>query len=176
MPTVVERQKDPSELGLVNSFLDQSGRIGFAVLIPLLSRFLSSRTMRYNRRKNKISIHGESDERMGVEEINRTIGKLSTLTAMIFLTGMVYLVEFSDFVIGYSESSFAAVFSLIPLILSVVCVSVAVGSLQASDTCEYIDHTTEPLPQELESLQQQFVDGDLDEHELADRVEAVIDR
>ena len=70
----------------------------------------------------------------------------------------------------------AAFFGFLTLTWFSVCMVFAVGLPSLSKKVRVIDHTTEPLPDELESLKQQFVDGDLDEHELADRVERVIDR
>ena len=50
------------------------------------------------------------------------------------------------------------------------------GALDVFKKADVIDHTTEPDPERLTELREQFVDGEFDERELAARVEEVMTR
>ena len=153
--------------------------IPYSWACSVLSTASSDTSLRFNKDRFVLSVHGESEYSGDAYNRGHLVAGVQTLVYMgIFFSG--YVLSMVPRMLPYDSGGLsmyaAAFFAMLTLVWLSVCVVFAVGLPSLSKKVRVIDHTTEPLPDELESLQQQFVDGDLDEHELADRVEAVIDR
>ena len=153
--------------------------IPYSWACSVLSTVSSDTSLRFNKDRFVLSVHGESEYSGDAYNRGHLVALIQTFVYMaIFFSG--YLLSLLPRLLPYDSGGLsmyaAAFFAMLTLVWLSVCVVFAVGLPSLSKKVRVIDHTTEPLPDELESLQQQFVDGDLDEHELADRVEAVIDR
>ena len=145
----------------------------------VLSMARENEGLTFDRERLVLSIHGESDYSGDAFNRGQLVSNLETLVYMgLAASGLV--LAFVSTNIGYISSDPSAIvvagFGVVSIIWMCVCTMLGLGLPSLPNRVRVFDHTTEPLPDELESLQQQFVDGDLDEHELADRVEAVIDR
>ena len=145
----------------------------------VLSMGSDGKRLRFDRKRFVLSIHGESDYSGDAFNRGQLVSNLETLVYMgLAASGLV--LPFVSEIIGYASGDPSAIvvagFGVVSIIWMCVCTMLVLGLPSLPNKVRVFDHTAEPLPQELESLQQQFVDGDLDEHELADRVEAVIDR
>ena len=132
-------------------------------------------TLRFNPERATLSLSGESQHPGDGFNRGLLVGVVYLLNVMLSMA--VGLVAAETVSVGASTAPIATAVIGIPALFVIVgSMLVGLGSISLIQKTDVIDHTTEPLPDELESLQQQFVDGDLDEHELEDRVEAVIDR
>jgi len=120
-----------------------------------------------------ISITGESEQ--AGEPYQR--GILVTLLFMINVFIWLLPVELLN-ALGQQAGSgpvlWASTAALIPLMLFIIVN--ALGTLTLLTKTDVVDHTTEPAPEELDDLQQQYVDGEIDESELGERAAEVWER
>lgn len=163
------KEKDEPESGLSWWV---SGSVIYA-LVKFLDRYGEKR-LRYGVRKNRLSIHGECDSQRKEFRAGFLVGFLPAISLLCLVAFGAILLS-----IKFSAPTTISMFVVFPAML--VWAFLSIHSLEGlgdrMETMTVFDHTTPPTDEEaLESLQQQFVDGDLDEAELADRVEAVIDR
>ena len=133
-----------------------------------LWRGLGADSIRYDDEKNRLSIRGESD-RAGCQFRGGYL--IGLVSVMAVLQAVMVAVLFGH--IGSLSESF--IFHTVMLLLML---AVALPTLVSLDglgermrSMTVYDHTTEPLPDDLDDLKQQFVDGDLDDSEFEAQLE-----
>jgi uncharacterized membrane protein len=129
--------------------------------------------VRFDAARNRLGLHGES-EHPG-DAFSR--GKLVTTVWMAnALLGVFPLLLITQ--VPVPEGS-VIVWPLVAVItvMSFFAIAVVEGSIELLNETQVVDHTTAEEPrEELAALQERFVDGDLDDDELAAEVERVIDQ
>ena len=160
------------ELGL-------SERLGswlFGAWFPLANRALADQEWRFDREKLRLSVRGESEHSGDPFTQGRIVNTLWYLNSMLPWPVVS--------VIGLLATPEAGVSSGIAVgVVSVVFLGTAVGAMLnvtasvdlASET-QVVDHTTEPEPDAVATLREQYVDGEVDTATFEDRIEEVIDR
>ena len=132
-------------------------------------------TLRFNPEQATLSLSGESQH--PGEGFNRglLVGLLYLLNLMLSVS--VALAAAEAVSVGASTGPVVATIIAIPALFVVFgSMLVALGSIRLIQKTDVIDHTTEPEPEALAELREQFVDGEIDERELAARVEEVWER
>jgi len=69
-----------------------------------------------------------------------------------------------------------APYAVLSLSFMLLCGAIGYGSASLIDKINVVDHTTEPAPDALDDLQQQYVDGEIDEEQLDERAAEVWER
>ena len=129
-------------------------------------------TFGFDRQKLRLSIHGESEHSGDAYNRGQIVALLGALNVFISILPIMLIGGLTS-VLGESVA---------PLLLGPMTIAAffaiwtVTGSMELTDEIEVLDHTTEPLPDDLDDLKQQFVDGDLDDNEFEAAVEQVIDR
>ena len=163
------KDKDGTESGLSWWV---SGSVIYA-LVKFLDRY-GEKSLRYGVKKNRLSIHGECDN-------PRKEFRAGFLAGFLPVMALLCLVAFGAILLSIHVNAPTTISTFVVFPAMLLWALLSIHSLEGlgdrMKTMTVFDHTTPPTDDEaLESLQQQFVDGELDEHELANRVEAVIDR
>jgi len=126
--------------------------------------------IRFDPEKNRISVRGES-ENPGSEMKAGVLAALTPIMSVLFYSGLFILlgpaVETAD-----EFSAAAGVVVFVPFaLLAVLLIGSFSGHFERVKQMRVVDHTTEPLPDDLDDLKQQFVDGDLDDQEFEQQLE-----
>lgn len=140
------------------SMLEQYAAIFFLPAFVLLDYSVTP-SINYDWRNNILRLHGESNS--PGDEYNRAM--IVALSAMLVMTAVYgFILQFS----GWMQA-FAILFGGPAL----------VGSVYVVVNCEVIDHTRGKVKDEaLVELQEQFAEGEMDQAEFEERVEAKLDR
>ena len=131
--------------------------------------------LRFNPERATLSLSGESQH--PGDGFN-----LGLLVALVYLLNLIWsmgvaLVAAEAVSVGASIDPIAAAVIGIPALFVIVgSILVGLGSISLIQKTDVIDHTTEPLPEALDELQQEYVDGEIDESELAAAVEREVER
>ena len=144
-----------------------SGRM-MAAIFSTLDRI--GYPIRFDAEKNRISVHGES-ENPGSEMKAGVLAAITPIMSVLFYSGVFILlgpaVETAD-----EFSAAAGVVVFVPFaLLAVLLIGSFSGHFERVKQMRVVDHTTEPLPDDLDDLKQQFVDGDLDDTEFEAQLE-----
>jgi len=157
------------------TFTERFAAHGTKYLIGIVSGLSDTVSLRFDPRRATVSLSGESE--YSGQPFNRGL-----------LVGMVYLVNLllSMSAIGLASEAATAAADIGPaltaavfvqsLFVSGVSIIFAVGSIGLMWKTDVIDHTTDPAPDEIQELQEQFVDGEIDEAELGERAAEVWER
>jgi len=131
---------------------------------------LRTNSIRYDRHKNRISLHGES-QNPGSPYKAGVIAALVPLSAFMMYIGVAAMFwQLPNALSSYSEVLSGAVGGLY-LGIVITLVTCTIPLLERIKQMSVVDHTTEPLPDDLDDLKQQFVDGDLDDSEFEAQLE-----
>jgi len=144
-------------------------------VVPLVSELSDTVSVRFDARRATLSLSGESE--YSGDAFNRGL-----------LVGVTYLFNILIAVLSISLASEAAnaavdfgpvvgLAAVVPfLFVSGAALVFVMGTVGLMWKTDVVDHTTEPAPEELDDLQQQYVDGEIDEQELGERTAEVWER
>ena len=170
MPTVIERQKEMSDLSKRERLKELWGRPMFWVVTKLLNQVSDEKTYRYDLDNNRISVSGVSETPGDVAGHNRGVGLMAATGVMLsMMFTMLIIVPMQSW--GPPSGMLDAGVRLFLLACATGCILMASATASTALACEVVDHTTEPLPDDLDDLKQQFVDGDLDDSEFEAQLE-----
>ena len=134
--------------------------------LSLLTRF-GDVGISFDRQNLRLSMHGESEHSGDGYNRGQIVALLGVLNSFLGIVPIVLLGELTS-VLGES----VAPLLLLPMTLAAFFgIWTVTGSMELADEIEVVDHTTEPLPDDLDDLKQQFVDGDLDDTEFEAQLE-----
>ncbi len=127
-------------------------------------------SIRYDTRANRLSLYGESENAGSPKKAGFLTGFIGTFSLFTY-----FVVMASVAVTGHIVADYSVLLAL-PFTLSVICICLLLGiSVEGHGKrmkqMTVVDHTTEPLPDDLDDLKQQFVDGDLDDEEFEAQLE-----
>ena len=156
------------ELGWKERF---AGRMASAVC-SLVNSETDDKTLRFNPDTATLTVAGESEHSGDALYRGTNVGALFLFTntiAWMILASLNALIGTGSFIVDTA------------LLIGIIATSVVVyanmaGSFNLLSKTDVIDHTTEPEPEALAELREQFVDGEIDERELEARVEEVMAR
>jgi len=124
-------------------------------------------SFRFDRQKLRLSIQGESEHSGDGYNRGQIVALISALNCMISIVPIMLIGELTT-VVGES----LAPLLLLPMTLAALfAIWTVSGSMELTGEIEVVDHTTEPLPHDIQELSQQFVDGDLDDSEFEAQLE-----
>jgi len=138
----------------------------FAGLDRLMQWQNTGKRLSYDYQHRRLRVSGESDNS------GKTVPRIRALYGILNLHTYIWMVVFA--ITAYGGATLSVEGSALALAFSAVlwvCLGMVVGAKAAIDRTEIIDHTTEPLPDDLDDLKQQFVDGDLDDSEFEAQLE-----
>ena len=170
MSTVIERQKDMSDLSKRQRLFNIAGRPMFWLVTAMMNHTSDETELRYDLDNNRISISGTSENPGDVPGHNRGVGMMAAVGVMISMACAMMLT-----VAGVSMGGPTGILESVTYLLLMgsalgyVLLAMSVGTTAVC--CEVVDHTTEPLPDDLDDLKQQYVDGDLDDTEFEAQLE-----
>jgi len=131
---------------------------------------------RYDRVKGLLSLYGESDHAGDAFVRGRHVSAVTSIAML----GPILLIMLCLVAGAVTQALFGAAVAAVPMtlgfVLNVAALINAVALLGLSKHIGVIDHTTEPAPDALDDLQQQYVDGEIDESELGERAAEVWER
>jgi len=156
------------ELGWKERF---AGRMASAVC-RLLDSEIDDKSVRFNPDTATLTVAGESEHSGDALRHGTYLGALFLFTNTIAWAIMPLLYALTG--TGSFIVDTVVLFAIITT--SVVVYANMAGSFNLLTKTDVIDHTTEPEPEALAELREQFVDGEIDERELAARVEEVMTR
>jgi len=138
----------------------------FAGLDRLMQWQNKGKRLSYDYQHRRLRVSGES------KNSGETAPRIRALYGILNLHTYLWMVVFAITVYAGAMLSVEGT----PLAAAVsaalwVCLGMVVGAKAAIDRTEIIDHTTEPLPDDLDEIKQQFVDGDLDDSEFERQLE-----
>ena len=169
MSTVIERGETEPPSGLVG-ILEPVGRLSVMVLFAVLDRLMqwqnTGKRLSYDYQHRRLRVSGES------ENSGETVPRIRALYGILNLHTYIWMVVFAITV--YAGTMLSVEGTLLAAAVGAVlwvCLGMVVGAKAAINRTEIIDHTTEPLPDDLDDLKQQFVDGDLDDSEFEAQLE-----
>ena len=156
------------ELGWKERF---AGRMASAVC-RLFNSEIDDKSVRFNPDTATLTVAGESEHSGDALRRGAYLGALFLFTNTIGWMILLLLNALSGtgpFIVDTA------------LLIGIIATSVViyvnmVGSFNLLRKTDVIDHTTEPEPEALAELREQFVDGEIDERELEARVEEVMQR
>ena len=136
---------------------------------------LTNPSLTYNPKHATLSLSGESEDSGNGYARGVLVGMLYLHNVVLALGAIVLAGEAASVVasVGAIVGTIVGVVSLFVMFASAL---VGWGSVKLMAKTDVIDHTTEPLPEALDDLQQQYVDGEIDESELAAAVEREVER
>ena len=153
-----------------------SERVAARVLsawLPLLDAVAEGVRVRFDREQLRLAIHGEHEEPTEAYDAGQAVSFLWGANAMFAFLPLGIASSLPNPEPGLLSAAVAAV-SLVAIAAFVV---VVLGSIGCITKTELVDHTVPKQPEEeLAGLQERFVNGDLDEEELAAEAERVIER
>jgi len=120
----------------------------------------------YDYQHSRLRVSGES------ENSGETVPRIRALYGILHLHTYLWMLVFA--ITAYGGATLSVSGTPLALAFSAVlwvCLGLVVGGKAAIERTEIIDHTTEPLADDLNDLKQQFVDGDLDDSEFEAQLE-----
>ena len=107
-------------------------------------------------------------------------GRHVSAVTSIAMLGPILLIMLFVLAGGVTQALFGAAVATVPMgigfIVNVAALINAAAMIGVTQEIGVIDHTTEPAPEELDALKDQFVDGEIDEQELGERAAEVWER
>jgi len=152
----------------VASVAESVGKIGMAVVVGLLeivARVSGLDTqMTYEYKNNRLKLSGESES--PGNEVNRgfLLGYILLLVISFSMAGMDIASQVAS-AIGSTGAQTVGV------IVTCLFATIAFGGILAAPRCEIIDHTTEKFEVD-ESIEEAYMNEEIDEEELEKRLEA----
>jgi len=166
-----------AEMGPRDVDLGWTERLAGRAIAPLVALFnyiVDGPTVRYRSRTATVALSGES-EHPG-DGFNRGI-LVSLLLFSNILAWLMPMLVLSDTIQQTAAGSpvfWVASALMLPVgAFSLLNLFGTMGLLMKTDV---VDHTTEPAPDALDDLQQQYVDGEIDEEQLGERTAEVWER
>ena len=156
------------ELGWKERF---AGRMASAVC-RLVDSEIDDKSVRFNPDTATLTVGGESEHSGDALRRGTYVGALFLFTNTIAWMILALLNALSG--TGSFIVDTAVLFGITTT--AVIIYANMAGSFNLLTKTDVIDHTTEPEPEALAELREQFVDGEIDEPELAARVEEVWER
>jgi len=172
MSTVIERQKEADDYNTADKVLDMWGRGSFWIVTQIINIGVGEdQHWRYRIKENRLSVSGESENPGDVAALNRTIGLFATIGTLLAMVCAHFVLLFANGLDPASAGMLATVGHLGLIASGTVIVGMACGTTITALGCELVDHTTEPLPDDVDELSEQFTNGDLDQHEFEAQLE-----
>jgi len=171
-PTVIESEKDSSEGGIFSK-LAPLGRISMNYFFKLLDAAAVYRDtgnrFSYDTTTNRLRLSGES-EHVGdrVHRVRHLYTSMTLHTSAWMMVGMYAMLGSGELA---ASSLASAMGSLVLALVAAGAGAMAIAGVEAFQRCEIIDYTTEPTP-DVDDIDQQYLDGEIDEQELEARKEA----
>jgi hypothetical protein len=144
----------------------------FAAWFPVANRTLADQEWRFDREKLRLSVRGESEHSGDPFTRGRIVNTLW------YLNSFIPILPFG-FVTALTEPPAGVLFPIATagvLLLAVGTFLNVTGSVDLASETQVVDHTTEPEPDAVATLREQYVDGEVDTATFEDRIEEVIDR
>jgi len=144
-------------------------------VVPLVSEMSDTVSIRFDPRRATLSLSGESDHAGDAFNRGLLVGLVYLLNMLLTLAVLSLAAEAAQ--AATEISTILALAVGIPfLFVSGAGVAFAMGTAGLLFKTDVVDHTTEPAPDALDDLQQQYVDGEIDEAELGKRTAEVWER
>ena len=160
------------ELGWIERFAG----ISVDAVVQLTNLISDSARGRYDRDRAVLTISGESEHAGDRFARGRAVSLLTMIPMLAWMAVTVVLLGLG----GVTTTALGETVAFVPLVLTVVTSITGLitvhGASSLQDKISVVDHTTEPTPDALAELQQQYVDGEIDEAELAERAAEVWER
>ena len=140
-----------------------------------LTGLSDSVSVRFDPRRATLSLSGESEYTGDEFKRGLLVALVYLFNVMLAVCTILLTAEAAEFAAETSPVLGAA--ALVPfLFLSLTGITFAFGSLGLMFKTDVIDHTTEPAPEEIQDLKEQFVGGEIDKDELGERAAEVWER
>lgn len=148
----------------------------FAAWFPLANRALADQDWRFDREKLRLSVSGESEHSGDPFTRGRIVNTLWYLNSMLPLPVVSVIGLLATPEAGAPSGIAVGVASVLFLGTAVGAMVNVTGSVDLASETQVVDHTTEPEPDAVATLREQYVDGDVDTETFEARVEEAIDR
>ena len=151
---------------------------GFSIkgAVALMNAVSDDARGRYNASKGLLSLYGESEDAGDAFVRGRHVSAVTSIAML----GPILLIMLFVLAGGVTQALFGAAVATVPMgigfIVNVAALINAAAMIGVTQEIGVIDHTTEPAPEELDALKDQFVDGEIDEQELGERAAEVWER
>jgi uncharacterized membrane protein len=142
---------------------------------PLVSALSDDLAARFDGQHATLSLSGESE--YSGNAFNRGL-----LVGLVYLFDILLAVATFSVVAGGTKAAieigpWVGLAALVPFLFTAAAMLVlVVGAAGLLFKTNVVDHTTEPAPDELDALREQYVDGEIDEQELGERAGEVWER
>ena len=132
--------------------------------------------VRYDRERATLTFSGESE--YSTDEFRRGQGAMAVaaggaLWPVWALLGSTMAMRAVAETFGAVAATPFALLSLTLMVFTMLCFS---GLWSVMDSISVVDHTTEPAPDAIDELQEQYLNDEIDEQELGDRAAEVWER
>ena len=128
--------------------------------------------IRFNAATATLSLSGESEQPDDAFSRGKIVAMLAATTAVVSVMPVMLISTLFE-VPNPVVTAVGAVGTAVSGVVGIFMVS---GVVDLLDKITVLDHTTEPAPDALDELHQQYVDGEIDESELGDRAAEVWER
>lgn len=131
---------------------------------------------RYDRDTARLSLYGESEDAGDGFQRGREVSDIASIAMLGPLLPVMLLLGFSGGLAELVGPLVALPVSVLGFVSGVYALANVGGLMGLTTKISVVDHTTEPAPDALDDLQQQYVDGEIDEQELNERAAEVWQR
>jgi uncharacterized membrane protein len=144
-------------------------------IMSLVSDVSDTVSVRFDPRRATLSISGESEHSGDAFERGVLVGLMYLCNLMLAVCTIAFSAEAAN--LAADVSAWLGVVTVVPMLfVTGVSVLFVLGSIRLMSKTNVVDHTTEPVPDELDALREQYVDGKINEQELGERAGEVWDR
>jgi len=131
---------------------------------------------KYDRQRARLSVYGESENAGDGFQRGREVSDIASIAMLGPVLPTMLLLVFSGGVAELVGPLVALPVSVLGFVSGVYPLANVGGLMGLTTKISVVDHTTAPTPEALDDLQQQYVDGEIDEQELDERAAEVWQR
>jgi len=128
--------------------------------------------IRFNPETATLSLSGESERPGDRFSRGKIVAALCMGTALLSMMPLFFVAE----LMAVGNPYLAALGCLLTAVCGVSAIFITSGATDLINKVTVYDHTTEPAPDALDDIQQQYVDGEIDEEQLGERTAEVWER